>query len=377
MALLDRRRRYGKVKTLGHLRLKAITSGTFTFTIPAAIGTNYITSISYSTDNGASWVTVNNTSEEVVITTPTIPAGSGVLWKGIATGISTGSAVSKFSSTASFDASGNIMSLLYGDAFEGKLTLSSYTFKGLFQNSRIVNANDLLIPATTLANNCYQYMFYYCRSLTTAPVLPATTMAKYCYDSMFQGCTSLTTAPTLSATTLANNCYQYMFQDCTSLTTAPTLSATTLAHYCYAYMFRYCTSLNTAPVLPATTMKNYCYASMFQGCTSLTTAPTLSATTLANYCYAGMFSGCTSLTMAPVLPARTLVSYCYATMFNGCTSLSYIKAMFTTSPATSYTNAWVTNVKSTGTFVKNSAATWNVTGVNGIPSGWTVRTASS
>jgi hypothetical protein len=23
-------------------------------------------------------------------------------------------------------------------------------------------------------------------------------------------------------------------------------------------------------------------------------------------------------------------------------------------------------------FVKNSAATWNVTGVNGVPSGWTV-----
>ena len=31
----------------------------------------------------------------------------------------------------------------------------------------------------------------------------------------------------------------------------------------------------------------------------------------------------------------------------------------------------------TGTFVKNSAATWNVTGVNGIPSGWTITTASA
>ena len=30
-----------------------------------------------------------------------------------------------------------------------------------------------------------------------------------------------------------------------------------------------------------------------------------------------------------------------------------------------------------GTFVKNSAATWNVTGVNGIPSGWTITTASA
>lgn len=30
-----------------------------------------------------------------------------------------------------------------------------------------------------------------------------------------------------------------------------------------------------------------------------------------------------------------------------------------------------------GTFVKNSAATWNVTGVNGIPNGWTITTASA
>jgi hypothetical protein len=36
---------------------------------------------------------------------------------------------------------------------------------------------------------------------------------------------------------------------------------------------------------------------------------------------------------------------------------------------------WVKGVASSGTFVKNSAATWDVTGVNGIPSGWTVETA--
>ena len=34
---------------------------------------------------------------------------------------------------------------------------------------------------------------------------------------MFYGCTSLTTAPELPATTLADSCYGYMFYDCTSL----------------------------------------------------------------------------------------------------------------------------------------------------------------
>ena len=35
---------------------------------------------------------------------------------------------------------------------------------------------------------------------------------------MFYGCTSLTTAPELPATTLATDCYGFMFRDCTLLT---------------------------------------------------------------------------------------------------------------------------------------------------------------
>jgi len=68
-------------------------------------------------------------------------------------------------------------------------------------------------------------------------------------------------------------------------------------------------------------------------------------------------------------------------MFNGCSNLNYIKAMFTTDPGPRgiyiYTTMWVYGVASSGTFVKNSAATWNVTGANGIPSGWTVELADS
>ena len=156
------------------------------------------------------------------------------------------------------------------------------------------------------------------------------------------------------------------------------LPATTIAIYCYSNMFYSCTSLTTAPVLPATTLADACYGNMFSNCTSLTTAPALPATTLADsYCYVSMFSGCTSLTSAPELPATTLTTNCYCQMFYGCTKLNYIKAMFTTTPSTTYTNNWVTNVASSGTFIKNAAATWDVTGVNGVPSGWTVQTATS
>lgn len=127
-------------------------------------------------------------------------------------------------------------------------------------------------------------------------------------------------------------------------------------------------------VLPATTLAGSCYGGMFQGCTSLVNAPELPATTLASFCYTEMFYNCTSLTTAPELPATTLSGYSYNNMFNGCTNLNYIKAMFTTTPSTNYTGNWVNNVASSGTFVKNAAATWDVSGVNGIPSGWTVVT---
>lgn len=123
------------------------------------------------------------------------------------------------------------------------------------------------------------------------------------------------------------------------------------------------------------TMKDYACSFMFSECTGLTTAPKLPATTLANNCYSYMFYWCTSLTTAPELPATTLKALCYDYMFYGCRSLNYIKAMFLTTPSTDYTNNWTSNVSSTGIFVKNKSASWDVTGVNGIPQNWTVETS--
>ena len=114
---------------------------------------------------------------------------------------------------------------------------------------------------------------------------------------------------------------------------------------------------------------------MFDGCTNLIAAPALPATKLADYCYSYMFSGCKSLVVAPVLPATELVNGCYNCLFLGCDKLNYIKAMFLTTPSTSYTTSWIYNVSDTGTFVKNAAATWDITGSIGVPEGWVVETA--
>lgn len=176
----------------------------------------------------------------------------------------------------------------------------------------------------------------------------------------------------LPATTLARDCYGEMFSFCTSLTTAPELPAETLADGCYGAMFSECTSLTTAPELPATTLADNCYAAMFSGCTSLTTAPELRATTLAVSCYSMMFQGCTSLTNSPALPATTLADYCYSMMFQGCTNLNYVKCLATDISAEWCLDEWLDGVSASGTFVKASGATWAVAGTHGIPSGWKV-----
>ena len=177
------------------------------------------------------------------------------------------------------------------------------------------------------------------------------------------------------------DCFYNLFSGCTSLITAPQLPATVLQTQCYQGMFDGCTNLITAPELPATTLTSNCYMQMFANCISLTTAPQLPATTVAYGCYNNMFYGCINLTTAPELPATTLVTYCYNGMFWSCRKLNYVKAMFTTEPivteSTSYTSRWLYDVAASGTFVKNSAATWNVSGYNGVPEGWTIQYADS
>jgi len=129
--------------------------------------------------------------------------------------------------------------------------------------------------------------------------------------------------------------------------------------------------------LPATNLGTSCYYSLFKDNTHITTAPELPATILANNCYQSMFSGCSYLTTAPILPATTLVTGCYYGMFARCTHLSYVKAMFLAIPNVFVTMNWLNGVASTGTFVKNSAATWTTTGANGVPNGWTIQYADS
>ena len=192
------------------LTFEVLEDGTFSFSWDG---------LSYSLDYGTTWTTLSAGGS-----TPTIPAGSKVLWKGNYKAIDEDENFGQFSSTGKFNVSGNVMSLMYGDDFKDKtdLTGSGFCFNSLFYEcSKLVYASDLVLPATTLAESCY------------------------------------------------------------------------------------------------------------------------------------------------------------SSMFNGCSNLNYIKAMFTTVPSSTYTSNWVNGVPSTGTFVKNAAATWDVTGTSGVPTGWAVETATA
>ena len=273
--------------------------------------------LSYSLNSGSTWSTKSGSF------TVDVQNGETLLLKGdVAFNGATQQSTPYIQSTGNYSVEGNIMSLSYEDDFVDKKTIQTNNEYGYFftKDTKLISAENLVLPATTLTKSCYSDMFKQCSSLTTAPELPATTLAQSCYYEMFRDCTSLTVAPELPATTLAKNCYQ----------------------------------------------------SMFYGCTLLTTAPELPATELVEQCYDSMFSVCTSLTTAPELPATILAEDCYAKMFMYCTNLNYIKALFLTTPGRDLTTGWVSNVSATGTFVRNENATWSVVGVNGIPNGWDV-----
>ena len=291
--------------TKKYLTFTALEDGEFTLTINSSVTASDLSYIEYSIDDGATWVHTDNSSSTVTITTPTVEIGGTVLWRGSGTRMthSSYSYCSIFSSTGRCNVSGNINTLLKEKHPNDLMTLPQYAYISLFSGmTTLVDASELILPATKLGYYCYGYMFRGCSSLTGAPKLPAMDIASYCYSSMFSNCISLTTAPELPATKMYSDCYSYMFYGCSSLTTAPTL------------------------------------------------------------------------------PAKRLVSDCYKSMFADCTSLNYIKVYaisdengFSSNILNVGMNGWVQGVGSTGTFIKHPSATWELTGWNGVPTGWTVQ----
>ena len=309
--------------------------------------------------------------------------------------------------------------------------LANQCCQSMFQGcTKLASAPDLL--ATTSTASCYKSMFEGCTTLNTPPsTLPITTIENSACNRMFFGCTNLQSAPEFSNSLSEVKEYgcSEMFSGCTKMETPPSsLPASTLGYKAYYKMFWNCQKLESIPNFPhdpdvvysltagnnaengkqdglcyqmfykcdalvslegkqlfssITPMKLGCFNDMFSTCANLVTVPSnfLPATTLAASCYRGMFQSCKKLEQAPSLLVPTLNNEwvkCYQYMFFGCSKLNRIVCLATNPGTTFTTNFTGGGVAATGTFVINPninpntvTDTWP-SGVDGIPSGWTV-----
>ena len=106
---------------------------------------------------------------------------------------------------------GNVMSLLKGrdDFAKADAIKANNAFYGLFAGAdKLVNSTekDLVLPATTLMEGCYQDMFSGCKGLEKAPELTAPALVKDCYKEMFCGCAKLSHVACLATDVTASDC---------------------------------------------------------------------------------------------------------------------------------------------------------------------------
>ena len=187
--------------------------------------------------NGGEWISGGyfdeETGEYICVTAITFNAGDTIAFRGNEYGGSIQSTdyfISPESQygglTVPYNVYGNIMSL-YAYDFSGFTVMNDYNYANFYRmfsgdeynnpNVYLMDASELLLPATTLLYGCYEGMFANCVNITSAPELPATTLAERCYYGMFQGCTSITTAPDLLAEQFEDYCYNAMFYNCQNL----------------------------------------------------------------------------------------------------------------------------------------------------------------
>ncbi len=139
--------------------------------------------IGYSLDGGKTWSPWGTGVSNIITLAK---AGDTIcVWNKANTLNNTTNAVGFFMTAGSFDASGDVTSMI------NFAPLTAGCFSYLFNpcGARLKTAPKF--PSTTLANSCYFRTFYNCTGLTVAPELPAKTMAPDCYKKMFEGCSNL------------------------------------------------------------------------------------------------------------------------------------------------------------------------------------------
>lgn len=132
-----------------------------------------------------------------------------------------------------YNVSGNIMSLLYGDDFADKYSITTgAAFSGLFcingpddndsvtYNSWLVNASNLVMPATSISTDAYSWMFKGCKNMVYGPKEIAFDgyLPTGAFWRSFYNCQSLLESPILRFVgTSGQVCVYNCFYGCSSL----------------------------------------------------------------------------------------------------------------------------------------------------------------
>jgi hypothetical protein len=102
---------------------------------------------------------------------------------------------SKFACSSACYIYGNVMSLISKESFSTTTSFTAEkTFLRMFENQTNLRSHpykDLVLPATTLAKQCYQNMFYGCTGLTRSAILAKAVGADNAYQWMYNGCSNL------------------------------------------------------------------------------------------------------------------------------------------------------------------------------------------
>ena len=187
------------------------------FKIPAEIGTDLVTSVSYSIDNGLNWITVNNvdnTAKSLYIDGHNFKLSTKILFKGVAKQYAANINGTMKYCYFSFgtdgngsDIYGNILSMFYGENFADEVGFpenSSFNCYYMFKYADCTNIQNIILPVLT-TEGCYMNMFNGHVNVTKTPLLPALTLSKQCYISMFDIC-ELECIQILATDISAENC---------------------------------------------------------------------------------------------------------------------------------------------------------------------------
>lgn len=214
----------------------------------------------YSTDSGSSWTAIASGSGSKSIAT--INSGDTIWIK--ATSSTSGQQAkwatdynknSYFNSTKAYKVYGNAMSLLVGENFATADTITeTFALCGIFYGgnnaSNLIQAKNLVLPATTVTRSSYNGLFRGCAKLESCPaILPALRLYQDTYSSMFEGCRSLPEGPEIMATTI----------DSTGATTAMGRM------FCMDRKSMVTAAMTKSPVLRITNVIGNAYKEMFKG----------------------------------------------------------------------------------------------------------------